>query len=66
MANVNIGQLRTLLQNLQPTQHVRVQAGFLLAVLNGYKGLNGNADIATAQQNMLTGSQLPEVDLTAY
>jgi hypothetical protein len=47
MANVNIGQIRSIVHTLPPTEVVRIQAGVLKAILDGYKGLNGNADIVT-------------------
>ena len=63
MANVNIGQIRSIVQNLPAGQHVTLQAGVLLAILNGYKGLNSNTDIAVAK---ITGlpSDARAVDLT--
>lgn len=64
MANVNIGQIRTLLNGVPAGQLVHIQAGTLTALLNLVKTLQGGSDAAIALAPAATNAH--SLNLTSY
>lgn len=63
MANVNIAQLRTLIQGVNPGATVLIHASVLLSVLNQYKTTAGIEVIVPA---VTPGANQPPIDLTRF
>ena len=63
MANVNIGQLRTLLAGVPASQLVTIQAGTILSLINQLKTSQGSEVVVTA---VATPSANAPLDLSRY
>ena len=62
MANINIGQIRSLIHSLPAAQHVIVQAGVLKALLDQIKSDHAGADQVITM--LTTPSPLAPINLT--
>lgn len=63
MANVNIAQIRTMVQSLPTGSTCLIHASVLLSLLNQYKTSAGSEVVLTA---VTPGSNRPPIDLTQY
>jgi hypothetical protein len=66
MANVNIAQLRTILQQAHPNRVVLIHASVLLNILNSYKAASGGNEVAVSTVAQSSQTSHGPLDLTAY